>query len=118
MTSKYFIVNNTINISNLSEGIYFARITSVKGNVVVNYKINSNGEILVETELKNIDENLFGNYMNYTEFAKYKIYFIIDGNIIASNHMYGFYSGSVPFVISHPDNKFWFHDLIPSPESF
>ena len=33
-------------------------LNAVKGNVVVNYKINSNGEILVETELKNIDENL------------------------------------------------------------
>ncbi|MBI9042703.1 glycoside hydrolase family 2 TIM barrel-domain containing protein [Lutibacter sp.] len=33
-------------------------LSAVKGNVVVNYKINSNGEILVETKLKNIDENL------------------------------------------------------------
>jgi glycosyltransferase involved in cell wall biosynthesis len=37
---------------------------------------------------------------------------IIDGNGIASNHMWGFASGGVPFIISN--TKCWFYEfLIP-----
>jgi hypothetical protein len=42
------------------------------------------------------------------EHMKYKYIFIIDGNCIASAHQWVFGSGSVPIMISHPDNNYWF----------
>ncbi len=62
------------------------------------------------SEGKNIPDCYFGDRLNYTAFLKYKIFFIVDGNCIASNHMWGFASGSVPFLISN--GKCWFSDLI------
>jgi hypothetical protein len=46
----------------------------------------------------------------FTDFIKYKIFFIIDGVVIASNHMWGFATGCVPFIITNA--KFWFKHLI------
>jgi len=61
---------------------------------------------------KNVPENYFGDRVDYTEFLKYKIFMIVDGNCIASNHMWGFASGGVPFMISNA--KCWFSEfLIP-----
>ena len=59
---------------------------------------------------KNIDPKYFANRLHYTEFLKYKIFFIVDGNVIASNHMWGFASGAVPFLISN--GTCWFSYLI------
>jgi hypothetical protein len=59
---------------------------------------------------KNIDPKYFADRIHYTEFLKYKIFFIVDGNVIASNHMWGFASGCVPFLISN--GKCWFSHLI------
>lgn len=42
------------------------------------------------------------------EHMKYKYIFIIDGNCIASAHQWVFGSGSVPIMITHPDNDYWF----------
>jgi hypothetical protein len=55
---------------------------------------------------KGIPENHFSNAVHHSEFSKYKIFMIIDGNCIASNHMWGFASGCVPFLISNA--KCWF----------
>jgi glycosyltransferase involved in cell wall biosynthesis len=61
---------------------------------------------------KDIPDNFFSDRVHYTEFFKYKIFMIIDGNVIASNHMWGFASGCVPFIISNA--KCWFTEfLIP-----
>lgn len=62
------------------------------------------------SENKNIEMKYFANRIDYTEFLKYKIYFIVDGNVIASNHMWGFASGCVPFLISN--GTCWFSSLI------
>jgi beta-1,4-mannosyl-glycoprotein beta-1,4-N-acetylglucosaminyltransferase len=62
------------------------------------------------SENKNIDAKYFADRIDYTEFLKYKIYFIVDGNVIASNHMWGFASGCVPFLISN--GTCWFSSLI------
>ena len=35
---------------------------------------------------------------------------IIDGAVIASNHQWVFGSGSVPLMVTHPRNRFWFMD--------
>ena len=62
------------------------------------------------SENKNIACEYFADRINYTEFLKYKIFFIVDGNVIASNHMWGFASGCVPFLISN--GKCWFSSFI------
>lgn len=61
-------------------------------------------------EGKNIPNDLFGPRINYTELMKSKIFFIVDGAVIASNHMWGFATNSVPFLISNA--KCWFSDFL------
>ena len=62
------------------------------------------------SEGKNIPIEYFTERICYTEFFKYKIFFIVDGNVIASNHMYGFASGCIPFLISNANS--WFSEFI------
>ena len=62
------------------------------------------------SENKNIDTKYFGEIVHFSEFLKYKIFFIVDENVIASNHMWGFASGCVPFLIS--SGKCWFSSFI------
>jgi hypothetical protein len=53
-----------------------------------------------------------GERLPFQEFFKYKIFFIIDGNVIASNHMWAFSTGCIVFMISNA--KCWFSEfLIP-----
>lgn len=59
---------------------------------------------------KNINKNYFANRIHYTEMLKHKIFFIVDGNVIASNHMWGFACNAVPFLISN--GTCWFSHLI------
>jgi hypothetical protein len=59
-----------------------------------------------ESENKNFPSNYFSGRVDYTEFLKYKICFIVDGAVIASNHMWGFASGGVPVMITNA--KCWF----------
>ena len=81
------------------------------------YKHNPHTDVRLSKwwrENKNIPDFLFSDEIrdriHYTEFLKCKIFFIVDGNCIASNHMYGFASGGVPFVISN--SVCWFSHLI------
>jgi hypothetical protein len=57
-------------------------------------------------EGKHIPDHYFGNYVALDTFFQYKIFFIVGGNTIASNHMWGFATGCVPFIIC--DAKCWF----------
>lgn len=59
-----------------------------------------------------IDSKLFGNRSELSTHFCYKYILIIDGNCIASNHQWVFGSGSVPIMITHPDNKYWFQSLL------
>lgn len=61
------------------------------------------------SEGKNIPVELFGSRVDYTELMKSKIHFIVDGNGISSNHMWGFATNSVPVMISNA--KSWFSDF-------
>jgi beta-1,4-mannosyl-glycoprotein beta-1,4-N-acetylglucosaminyltransferase len=80
-------------------------------DTVYKYNINTNVRLCTWwSENKNIPVNYFADRINYTEFLKYKIFFIVDGNCIASNHMYGFSIGSIPFLISN--SICWFSNLI------
>lgn len=46
------------------------------------------------------------------EHLKHKYIFIVDGNCIASAHQWVFASGSVPIMITHPDNDWWFRKFL------
>lgn len=46
--------------------------------------------------------------VDLAEHMKNKYILVVDGNCIASAHQWVFGSGSVPIVVSHPDNDFWF----------
>lgn len=53
------------------------------------------------SENKNIEPHLFGDRLDWHDFLKYKIFFVVDGNVIASNHMWGFATGCVVFIVSN-----------------
>ena len=61
---------------------------------------------------KNIPGHYFAGRESHTVFMKYKMNLIIDGNVIASSHMWGFASGAVPLIVSNA--TCWFSPfLIP-----
>jgi len=84
------------------------RIQTVKK--LINYPYANVKLIKNWHENKNIPENYFNDKIDLCEFFKYKIFLIIDGNILASNHMWGFATGCVPFLISNA--KCWFSDFL------
>jgi hypothetical protein len=59
-----------------------------------------------------IPSELFAPRCSLEEHFTYKYILIIDGNCIASNHQWVFGSGSVPIMVTHPDNKFWFQKYL------
>jgi hypothetical protein len=79
------------------------------------YKYNPDTQVRIGrwwSENKGIPEELFGEHIHHTSMTSQKIYFIVDGNVIASNHMWGFATGAVPFFISNA--YCWFSEyLIP-----
>jgi hypothetical protein len=48
----------------------------------------------------------------------YKYILIVDGNCIASSYQWVFASGSVPVMITHPNNEFWFKRYLKPMETF
>ena len=52
------------------------------------------------------------NRVDLAKHFEYKYIFIIDGNCIASAHQWVFGSGSVPIMITHPDNNYWFKSYL------
>jgi hypothetical protein len=61
-----------------------------------------------------ISKEYFGDRWDLSKQFEYKYIFIIDGAMIASNHQWVFGSGSVPLMITHPENNYWFKKyLIP-----
>jgi hypothetical protein len=65
-----------------------------------------------------IPEKFYGAHMTPSEQQNYKYIMVLDGNCIASNHMWVFGSGSVPIVISHPDNQYWFKKYLVPMENY
>lgn len=43
---------------------------------------------------------------------QYKYVLIVDGNCIASSHQWVFGSGSVPIMVTHPENDYWFRKFL------
>jgi hypothetical protein len=66
------------------------------------------------SEADNFPDHLFApcetDRIPYKTFLQDKIFFVVDGNVIASNHMYGFATGCVPFLLSN--GVCWFSHLI------
>ena len=58
----------------------------------------------------NLPEEQFAPRCGLDEHCLFKYIMIIDGNVIASNHQWVFGSGSVPLMVTHPQNRFWFMD--------
>ena len=54
----------------------------------------------------------FKNSMDIQAQVYYKYILIIDGNCIASNHQWVFGTGSVPIMVTHPDNNYWFKSYL------
>ena len=61
---------------------------------------------------KGIPETHFGARCSVQAHLFYKYLLIVDGNCIASNHQWVFASGSVPILVSHPENDFWFRKFV------
>jgi hypothetical protein len=62
------------------------------------------------SENKGIPVEYFGPRMEVEEMMKYNILLIVDGNVIASSHMWSFASGAVPLLISNA--RCWFSDFL------
>ena len=77
------------------------------------YKYNPDTQVRLGrwwSENKGIPEELFGEHIHHMSMTSQKIYFIVDGNVIASNHMWGFATGAVPFLISNA--YCWFSEFL------
>jgi len=60
----------------------------------------------------NIPSHLFADRCGIAEHLQNKYLLIVDGNCIASNHQWVFGSGSVPVMITHPENRYWFDSYL------
>ena len=54
------------------------------------------------------DTRFYDELRGLDEHVKHKYILILDGNCIASAHQWVFASGSVPIMVTHPDNDYWF----------
>jgi Glycosyl transferase family 90 len=76
---------------------------------------NSDVKFIKETNLEEYPyKKMYSDKVNVQEFLKHKYILIIDGTVIASSLQWTFASGSVPILITHPGNNWWFKKfLIP-----
>ena len=58
------------------------------------------------------DTRFYDDTRDIAEHVKHKYILIIDGNCIASAHQWVFASGSVPIMITHPGNDWWFRKYL------
>ena len=63
--------------------------------------VDSNDRTIYDTELR-----------PFQDFVNYKYNLILDGACIASSLQWGFASGSVPILVTHPGNEWWFKRYI------
>jgi len=52
------------------------------------------------------------------DFCMYKYLLVIDGTLIASNHQWVFGTGSVPILVTHPRNNWWFKKYLKPMENY
>jgi hypothetical protein len=58
------------------------------------------------------DPRFYDEVRSLGDHVKHKYILIIDGNCIASAHQWVFASGSVPIMVTHPDNEYWFKKFL------
>lgn len=84
-------------------------------NADVRFSLTPDLDINTDNE-KYFDKTFNGRWqpIEITEFIKNKYILIIDGRLISSSYQWVFGSGSVPILVCHPMNNFWFKRfLIP-----
>lgn len=54
------------------------------------------------------DNRFYDDRRGLDDHVKNKYILVLDGNCIASSHQWVFASGSVPIMVTHPDNNYWF----------
>ena len=61
---------------------------------------------------RNLPEHLFADSVSIDTYVRHKYIIVVDGAVISSSHQWVFGSGSVPILITHPLNNFWFRDFL------
>ncbi len=95
---------------------FLRKIFEIKDSLKNNLNVDADNVRLTRehSRLRNYPREYFAEPANDTldfkEFMKYKIFFIIDGNVIASSHMWGLAAGCVPFLISNA--RCWFSSFL------
>jgi hypothetical protein len=93
----------------------------LKNNINANVKIvihplfNKDDEITNALSIRYtdiLDDCFCSERVSIKEHYNYKYILIIDGACIASSHQWVFGSGSVPIMISNPENVYWFKHLL------
>jgi len=64
------------------------------------------------------DERFYTNETGLADHVQHKYILILDGNCIASALQWVFASGSVPILITHPDNNWWFKPYLKPMENY
>jgi hypothetical protein len=69
---------------------------------------------------RELPDEYFTESVGLDTYVRHKYICIVDGAVISSSHQWVFGSGSVPILITHPDNNFWFkshlkpwHNYVP-----
>lgn len=57
---------------------------------------------------RELPHTYFSEEVGIDTFVKHKYIVVVDGAVISSSHQWVFGSGSVPILITHPLNRFWF----------
>jgi hypothetical protein len=94
---------------------------TIRTRVVWQLRNNPNADVKL-TRTQNIwsdthrgpvqDESLYTNETGLVEHVQHKYILILDGNCIASALQWVFASGSVPILITHPGNDWWFKQYL------
>ena len=59
---------------------------------------------------RDLPDSLFTDPVGIDTYVQHKYIIVVDGAVISSSHQWVFGSGSVPILITHPLNAFWFRD--------
>jgi hypothetical protein len=100
---------------------------TLRTRVVWELRENVNADVKL-TRIQNIwsaehrgqvsDESFYTHESSLDEHVQHKYIFILDGNCIASALQWVFASGSVPILVTHPDNDWWFKSYLKPMENY
>jgi hypothetical protein len=103
----------------------FQLVTQMSGSSVVDakfvYTVNPHNPLKLANfgEIANTqDERYWRPVVTLQDHLHYKYILIVDGNLISSAHQWVFASGSVPILMTHPDNDYWFKQYLKPMENY